>query len=153
MRKGLAMAAAAGGVLVAIGTVASPASAGVTRGPAFYVDGQQYRTVLTPTDLAGTGAPSHSWDHLYVFPDGQQAGVATAAPGDRDYNGGRWQVRELTFPEGYAVAVASGDSNDNGKLDSFSELSMAIEDGTAVAGPVVKSFVCPVIKLPQGGRA
>jgi hypothetical protein len=152
MRKGLAMAAAAGGVLVAIGTGVTPASAGVT-GPAFYVDGQQYRTVLTPTNLEGTGAPSHTWDHLYVFPGEQQAGVATAAPGDRDYNGGRWQVRELTFPEGYDEALASGDSNDNGKLDSFYELSMALDDGTAVAGPVVKSFVCPVIKLPKGGRA
>ena len=153
MRKGLAMAAAAGGVLVAIGTVASPASAGVTRGPAFYVDGQQYRTVLTPTNLEGTGAPGHAWDHLYVFPGEQQAGVATAAPGDRDYNGGRWQVRELSFPQGYDDALASGDSNGSGTLDSFSELSMAFADGTAVAGSVVKSFVCPVIKMPKGGRA
>ena len=79
--------------------------------------------------------------------------MATAAPGDRDYNGGRWQVRELSFPQGYGDALASGDSNGSGTLDSFSELSMAFADGTAVAGSVVKSFVCPVIKMPKGGRA
>jgi hypothetical protein len=42
----------------------APASAGVG-GPAFYVDGQVYRTVGTPTNLSGTGAPAHSWDVIY----------------------------------------------------------------------------------------
>jgi hypothetical protein len=34
-----------------------PATAGVS-GPAFYVNRQLYRTVGTPTDLSGTGAPA-----------------------------------------------------------------------------------------------
>ena len=54
---------------------------GVT-GPAFYVDGVPYRTVATPTDLTGTGAPSQSFDTIYDF-GGAQMNVATAAPGDR----------------------------------------------------------------------
>ena len=41
------------------------AHAGGVSGPAFYVDHQLYRTVATPTDLSGTGAPAQSWDTIY----------------------------------------------------------------------------------------
>ena len=102
----LVLAIAAAGVLTAA------AAAGVT-GPAFYVDGQLYRTVNTPTDLSGTGAPAHAWDTIYDF-GGNQMNVATAAPGDRGYNGGRWQVHALSFPSGYAAALAAGDTNGSG---------------------------------------
>ena len=129
---------------------AAPAAAGVT-GPAFYVDGTRYRTVATPTDLSGTGAPASSFDTIYDFGMHQPA-VATAAPGDHDYNGGRWMVHALEFPDGYAAAVASGDMNDSGSLDSDAELAYALADGTAVDAGVVKSFVCPVIPLPRGHR-
>ena len=144
-----ATTAAVGGVLMAVAAGVTPASAGVT-GPAFYVDGQVYRTVGTPTDLSGTGAPAHAWDTIYNF-GGTQMNVATAAPGDRDYNGGRWMVHALTFPNGYAAALASGDMNDNGVIDSDTELTAAINAGTAIDAGVVKMFVCPVIPLP-GGR-
>jgi hypothetical protein len=127
-------------------TLGAAATAGVT-GPAFYVDGQLYRTVNTPTDLSGTGAPANSFDTIYDF-GGAQMNVATAAPGDRDYNGGRWQVRALSFPSGYAAALAAGDGNGNGVIDSDAELGAAIAAGAVSIGTVVKQFVCPVIKLP-----
>ena len=136
----LALATAAAGVLTAA------AAAGVT-GPAFYVDGQLYRTVNTPTDLAGTGAPAHAWDTIYDF-GGNQMNVATAAPGDRGYNGGRWQVHALAFPSGYAAALVAGDANANGVIDSDEELALAMAAGSATDTGVVKQFVCPVIKLP-----
>jgi hypothetical protein len=126
---------------------AAPASAGVT-GPAFYVDGSMYRTVATPTDLSGTGAPAHSYDTIYVF-GGHQPSVATAAPGDRDYSGGRWMVHALEFPAGYAAALASGDGNGNGVIDSDAELGLALAAGTAADGGVVARFVCPVIPVPH----
>jgi hypothetical protein len=126
--------------------LAATAAAGVT-GPAFYVNGQLYRTVNTPTDLSGTGAPTQAWDTIYDF-GGAQMNVATAAPGDRDYNGGRWQVRALSFPSGYDAAVAAGDASGNDVIDSDAELQAAIAAGAAVVGAVVKQFVCPVIKLP-----
>lgn len=138
--------AAVGGVLMAVAAGVTPASAGVT-GPAFYVGGQVYRTVGTPTDLSGTGAPAHAWDVIYNF-GGAQMNVATAAPGDRDYNGGRWMVHALEFPHGYPAAVASGDLNHNGVIDSDSELMAAMASGHAVDAGVVKAFVCPVIPLP-----
>jgi hypothetical protein len=135
----LALATAVAGLL------AAAASAGVT-GPAFYVDGQLYRTVNTPTDLSGTGAPANAWDTIYDF-GGSQMNVATAAPGDSGYNGGRWQVHALSFPTGYAAAIAAGDSNGNGVIDSDEELAVALVSGAVTDTGVVKQFVCPVIKL------
>jgi hypothetical protein len=138
-------------VLAAAGALAVPAAqAGVSSGPAFYVDGQSYRTVGTPTDISGTGAPAHSFDTIYEF-SGAQLNVATAAPGDEAYNGGRWMVHLLRFPSGYAAAVAAGDANANGVIDSDEEVAAAIAAGAAVDAGVVKQFVCPVIKLPASG--
>src|SRR5829696_7931184 len=92
---------------------AAAAGSGGISGPAFYVDGVAYRTVATPTDLSGTGAPAHSFETLYDFGGLQPLNVATAAPGDRDYNGGRWMVHALTFPD-YDAALAAHDANDSG---------------------------------------
>jgi hypothetical protein len=128
---------------------ASSAVAGVT-GPAFYVDGSAYRTVGTPNDLSGTGGPAHSFDSIYDF-GGIQMNVATAKPGDRDYNGGRWKVHALSFPAGYAAALAAGDTDGDGVIDSDGELYVAVAAGTAVDTGVVRSFTCPVIKLPSKG--
>jgi hypothetical protein len=127
--------------------LAGPAQAGVS-GPAFWIDGELYRTVATPTDLADTGAPASTYDAIYSFA-GNQRNVAEAKPGDTDFNGGRWQVHELTFPSGYAAALASGDLNDNGVIDSTAELDAALDDGTAVdTGRILRTFVCTVNRVP-----
>jgi hypothetical protein len=146
MRNRLATTAAAGGLLLAVATGGGPAFAGVS-GPAFYVDGSLYRTVGTPTDFSNTGAPVHSRDVIYDF-GGLQRNVATAAPGDRDFNGGRWLVHGLTFPLGYPAALATADSDGDGVIDSDTELALALADGTAVDVGVVRQFECPVIPLP-----
>lgn len=130
--------------------IVSSAAASVT-GPAFYVDGQLYRTVATPTDLAGTGAPAQSRDLIYDL-GGNQPNIATAAPGDTDYNGGRWQVHAVSFNTSYAATLAAYDANANGVLDSDAELAQAFDDpgpaGATDAG-VIRQFVCPVIPLPR----
>ncbi|HEX6075029.1 MAG TPA: hypothetical protein VFZ32_07170 [Micromonosporaceae bacterium] len=142
------MLGAAGGlVAVTILGIATPASAGVT-GPAFYVDGEFYRTVGTPTDLSGTAAPTQAWDVIYSF-GGVQPNVAEAAPGDSDYNGGRWMVRAVTFPDGYATAVVDGDLDGDGVFDSAEEVAAALAAGSAVDAGVVKQFECPAIPLAQ----
>jgi hypothetical protein len=135
----LALAAA-----VTAGSALAAGSGGVT-GPAFYVDGQLYRTVNTPTDLSRTGAPSSSFDTIYDF-GGLQPNVATAAPGDPGFNGGRWRVHALSFPD-YEAAVQQFDANQSGDFDSDEEIGAALAAGAAIDTGIVKSFECPVIRL------
>lgn len=134
---------------IALAAVPGIASAGGVGGPAFYVNGTVYRTVGTPTDLSRTGAPDHAFDTIYDF-GGAQLNVATAAPGDRGYNGGRWRVHALSFNSTYAAAVAAHDADGDGVLDTNAEVWSALADTTASGitdTGVVKSFECPVIKL------
>ena len=53
-------------------------------GVGFYVDGDPYRTVATPNDLSGTGAPAHSFDIIYALGNDANGApllnVAEAAP-------------------------------------------------------------------------
>jgi hypothetical protein len=133
---------------VAMLAIPGTASAGVS-GPAFYVNGVVYRTVGTPTDLSGTGAPGQSWDTIYEF-FGAQMNVATAAPGDRGYNGGRWRVHGLDWNTTYMDAVAEH-GGANGVIDTNAEVAAVLADGGeggATDTGVIKTFVCPVIKLP-----
>lgn len=148
MSRRLTSLALAGISALAISSAAMAGGSGGVTGPAFYVDGEVYRTVGTPTDFSQTGAPEHSYDTIYAFSGGEQMNVATAAPGDRDYNGGRWRVVVLEFTD-YSAAVAAHDSNGSGDFDNDSEVDAAIEAGAASTayGP---SFECPVIKMPKG---
>ena len=60
---------------------------------ALWANDKLFGTVLTDTSF--NLPPMHSTDVLYNFGmsglQGQRA-IAAAAPGDRDYNGGRWSV-------------------------------------------------------------
>ena len=129
--------------------VAAAAGSGGVSGPAFYVDGVLYRTVATPTDLAGTGAPDHSFDVIYNLGGEQPYNVATAAPGDPGFNGGRWRVHLIAFTD-YEGAVAEYDANGSGDFDSATELEAALAAGAAIDEGVVRQFVCTVV--PVAGR-
>ena len=96
----------------------------------------------------GTGAPAHSFDTIYEF-FGAQLNVATAAPGDAGYNGGRWMVHGLDWNTSYEDAVAEHGGS-NGVIDTNAEIAAVLADGGAGGATTfeVKRFVCPVIKLP-----
>src|ERR671911_420440 len=79
----------------------------------------------TPPDLSDTGAPASSYQPIYAFPAGTQFNVATAAPGDPGFRGGRWQVYSVELPGGYGAALASGDLDNDGVLDSDEEVLAA----------------------------
>jgi hypothetical protein len=145
----LAVLAAATAITALLASSAAAGGAGGVTGPAFYVDGSLYRTVGTPTDLSGTGAPARSFDMIYAF-GGHQTNVATAAPGDPGYNGGRWRVLVLGFPSGYGAALGAADTNESGDIDSDEELATAFAAGKAAIAGAGPSFVCPVIKLSRG---
>jgi hypothetical protein len=144
MRRVIASSVAA----VLIGLIPGVASAGGPPAVGFYVDGTVYRTIGTPTDLSGTGAPESSFDVIYDF-SGEQLNVATSAPGYRDYNGGRWLVHALSFNSSYENTLAAHDLDGDGVLDSTAEVQSALSDpssnGATDVG-VVKSFECPAIK-------
>jgi hypothetical protein len=146
MRKLLVASTALTLAVFVFAAAAMAAGSGGVSGPSFYVDGQLYRTVGTPTDLSKTGAPSSSFDTIYEF-FGLQPNVATAAPGDPGFNGGRWRVQGLQFAD-YAAAVAAYDTNGSGNLDSDEEVLAAINGGAATDLGVIKSFECPVIHIP-----
>lgn len=117
---------------------AAPAAAGGPPGLAFYVDGARYRTIATPTDLSGTGAPAHSFDRIYAL-GGDLINVAESKPGDRDYNGGRWMV----LPVEWHVTPT--------QLVSAEEVeAYAMMGKLSIASEPAAMFVCPVI--PVGGR-
>lgn len=146
MRK-LMLTTAVAGLLLVPGV----ASAGVT-GPAFYVDGELYRTVGTPSDFSHTGAPDHSYDTIYDIPG---INVAEAKPGDRDFNGGRWMVHAIDIADVEAAIVAAeaatpGTDHDNGVFDTAEEVQAALDLGLATDNGVVAMFECPVIPLPRG---
>src|SRR5262245_30952790 len=146
MRRALTTALVAGLLLLVSATAAVAKGSGGVTGPSFYVDGTLYRTVGTPTDLSRTGGPAHSFDTIYQFFGVQPYNVATAAPGDPGFNGGRWRVHGLEFAD-YAAAVAQYDANGSGDFDSDEGVLAAIAGGAATDLGVVKSFECPVIKI------
>ncbi len=134
MRRLVSLVAGLGLVLsLAVG----PVAAGGPPQPAFYVDGVIYRTVGTPTDFSGTGAPAHSFDTIYAL-GGSLRNVAEAKPGDRDYNGGRWMVTPV---EWHVTPV---------QLTSAEQVQAYEDAGMLTILAPVKWFECPVI--PMGGR-
>lgn len=135
-------------VAMAMVVVPGIASAGGPPAAGFYVDGTVYRTIGTPTDLSGTGAPESSFDVIYDF-GGEQLNVATSGPGYPGFNGGRWQVHALSFNTSYELTLATHDLDGDGVIDTTAEVESALSDGSSTGATdsgVVKSFECPVIK-------
>jgi hypothetical protein len=132
------LVAALTAALVIASVAASAVAAGGPPSLAFYVDGMRYRTVGTPTDFSATGAPVSSYDRIYVLGDGL-INVAESAPGDRDYNGGRWMVLPVTWHTA-PVQLTSAE-----QVEAYARAGML-----TIAGAPVKLFECPVI--PVGGR-
>jgi len=130
-----------GGGLAAILLLTLALSSAAAAGPpelAFYVDGERYRTIATPTDLSGTSAPDSSFDRIYAL-GGSLANVAEAAPGDADYNGGRWMVFGVTWNV-TPVQLTSAEQ----------VLAYAAAGMLTIASEPMQLFVCPAI--PVGGR-
>ena len=136
MRRSLAAVAAATFTLaLTVGSV----SAGGPPGLAFYVDGERYRTIATPTDLSNTGAPEHSFDRIYALGSGL-IDVAEAKPGDRDYNGGRWMVIPVIWDSDIPL--------EDRQLTDADTIEEYADDGKLSFGEPTTFFVCPVINVP-----
>jgi hypothetical protein len=115
--------------LAVVGTVATAAPVGPPGGT-IYAHDQAYRTVATPADLP----PHGMFDTIYVLGDGL-ANVSDAAPGDMEYNGGRWEVRPVTF-----VNIAPM------QYTNAEDIEAAAEAGDISIGDPIRHFECPLIK-------
>ena len=115
-------------------TIWATAGSGPPVPDAIWADGVLYATIPTPSNLPDHGPK----DGLFVIPDltGQRP-VSETKPGDRDYNGGRWQV--------YLVDVINPDNIDH-ELTSWEEVQSFINSGDLAMGDMGPSFVCPLIK-------
>ena len=127
----------------ALGLVASlsvgTASAGGPPALSFYVDGVRYRTVGTPTDFTGTGAPASSFEEIYALGPGL-INVAEAAPGQPGFRGGRWMVLPVTWNTAPV------------QLTSNEQVAWYAANGWITIGTTpVKEFECPVIRVPGNG--
>lgn len=103
----------------------------------FYVDDVRYRTVGTPTDFFGTGAPAQTYDHIYNL--GTGINVADAKPGDTDFNGGRWLVYVVIWAPGVTPVQYT---NDQQILDAQAAGLLWINPDP------VKAFFCNVAPVP-----
>lgn len=147
MRKAMTVALVFGiaGLVAAAGLGPPPFDKIAPPAPgSFYVDDELYRTVGTPTELPDKGPT----DTLYVFTGlTGQTPVAEDAPGDKGYNGGRWQVIVLVFTEaGENAHDPDGDGEVNFQLTNYEQVQHHINvlGHLAVVGPGPR-FVCPVI--------
>jgi len=99
-------------------------------GGTIYAHDVAYRTVATPRDLP----PHGKFDTIYVLGEGL-APVSESAPGDRDYNGGRWEVRPVEF-----LTIAPR------QFTNAEDIRAAADRGEVQIGDVVRRFECPLIR-------
>jgi hypothetical protein len=132
----LASLLAATGLLISI--AAAPTVAGGPPSLSFYIDGQRYRTVGTPTDFSNTGAPDSTYDRIFALGSGL-INVAEAKPGDTDFNGGRWAVMPITW------------NTTPTQLTSAEEVFAWADAGLLTIGDTpVRLFFCSVNQVPPG---
>lgn len=119
---------------------------------AIWVDGELYDTILTDTTFISP--PEHSTDMIYSFMMsglGGQRSVAESAPGDRDYNGGRWDVQMVVFtPQGMEAHDPDGDGMVDFELTSAEQVLEHEGLGHIIINEANFYFECPL--LPRRGR-
>lgn len=99
-------------------------------GGVFYANDEVWRSVITPATLPAQG----DFDTLYMLGAGL-APVSDAAPGDPGYNGGRWEVRMVTF-----LTISPR------QFKNVADLLAAADADEVSIGPVVTRFECPLIR-------
>jgi hypothetical protein len=122
------------GLLMTFGMyMVAAAQVGPPVSDAIWADGVLYATVATPTSPLPDHGPK---DGIFSFPDEpSQRSVAESKPGDRDYNGGRWDV--------YVINIVNP-GNLPGELTSWEEVQSYINSGDLeITG--TGSLVCPLI--------
>lgn len=117
---------------------------------AIWCDDELFGVTITPQDVPDEGP----FDVIYPFGDSGllgQRSISDAKPGDTDYNGGRWEVKPVTFT---AAGLLAYDQNNDGVIDveltSDGEVAAGVVMGYLTIGDPVRYFVCPL--HPQNGN-
>ena len=110
--------------------------------PAIYADGEAWGTKGTASLPAPTDNTEQSFDKLFRFTNGveEQLPVAEAAPGNPDYNGGRW----------YAHSVTWNNEADAVLLTSYADIIAHADELTITAGALdnpANFFQCPLLPV------
>lgn len=118
---------------------------------ALWANDRLFDTVLTDTSFHLP--PVHSTDVLYNFGMsglmGQRA-ISESAPGDRDYNGGRWSVKVVVFTEeGKKAHDPDGDGVANFELTNADDVLAHQVLGHFEIMDTSIYFECPL--LPRKG--
>ncbi len=119
------------GILLLIGFASVVAAQQGPPANMIYAHDRLYTGVNTPTDLPAQGL----FNVIYPLGSGLDA-VSEAAPGDRDYRGGRWEVHPVTF-----LTIAPR------QFTNAEDIVAAAGRGEIRIGPVVKRFECPLIPI------
>lgn len=114
---------------------------------AIWAHGTLYGTVATPT--AFNLPPVQSTDTIYSFMlsglTGQRS-VSESAPGDRNYNGGRWSVKAVFFTDqGKAVHDPDNDGQVNFELTSAEQVLQHAALGHLTIIDTSIYFECPLL--------
>jgi hypothetical protein len=137
MRKTIVIAIVA---VLAVGLVAAPAAAARGGNPGspinedlLWADGDLLGTIFQKS-LKYNGNES-SYDKLFMVPG--QNPVAEAAPGNSDYNGGRWLPTPVEWADGVTPY----------ELHSYAEVAAAAVAGDLIIGAsdTGAAFLCPLI--------
>lgn len=133
--------------------ITSPAVADALKvDAAIWNDGHLYGTVVTPTSFVAP--PELATDTLYNFAmsglNGQRS-ISEAAPGDVDYNGGRWSIVAAVFTADGIAALGDGSGNIAVELTSDEELLFHVDQGHIELLPTAIYFECPM--LPPSARS
>jgi hypothetical protein len=116
---------------------------------AIWVHDALYGTVATDTSFKSP--PPQSTDVIFSFMGGGlegQRSVAVYAPGDPEYNGGRWNVMLVTFTDsGKTFFDPDGDGTVNFELTNAEDVLSAAELGYLTLTEPGVYFECPLLRL------
>ena len=101
-----------------------------------YADGNLYRSKAAANLPAPNGQNLQSFDKLFDIAG--QPNVSDAAPGDSNYNGGRWEVISTSWTDPMA---------EHSLLTSAEDVYAAVAAGELEIGGPVAYVECPLLRL------
>jgi len=139
------------GLLIALQASTALAAPAQRVDEAIWVHDELYGTIGTDTNFKSP--PEHSTDVIFAFMDdelGGQHSVAEYAPGDPEYNGGRWDLMTVIFTDaGREYFDTNGDGLVDSELTNAEDVLDAAEMGLLVITEPGVYFECPLRPRPS----